>query len=279
MPDPVILVTGSTDGIGKATVRELAGRQAEVILHGRNPAKGSQVIRELKGMVWNRNLDLAIADFTVQEQIRRMAEDISSRYSRLDVLINNAGTYEKTRVLTPDGIETTFAVNYLAPFLLTHELLPLLMRSAPSRVLTVASIAHHDVRKIDWENLQGERNYDPFGAYALSKFADVTFSHTLARKVGGMRITAHCLHPGVTATKMLRAGFPGIRGSPPARAAKLLAHLALSPDLESISGAYFEESIRPGLSSALSRDRSVQERLWRIAEGLTGADYPALSMA
>lgn len=272
MPDPVILVTGSTDGIGKATARELAGREAEVILHGRDPGKGQQVLKELKGMVWNRNLDLSIADFTVQDQVRRMAEDISSRYSRLDVLINNAGTYEKARVLTPDGIETTFAVNYLAPFLLTRELLPLLKKSAPSRVVTLTCIAHHDVRRIDWENLQGERHYDPFEEYALSKFADVTFSHTLARKIRGMRITANCLHPGVTASKMLRASFPGIRGNPPAPAAKLLAHLALSPEVETVSGAYFEESTRPGLSSALSRDPAVQERLWAVAERLAGTD-------
>jgi NAD(P)-dependent dehydrogenase (short-subunit alcohol dehydrogenase family) len=274
MSDPVILVTGSTDGIGKATARELADHGAEVILHGRDPEKGREVLKDLKRLVWNRKLDISIADFSVQDQVRRMAEDISSHYTHLDVLVNNAGTYEKARILTPDGIETTFAVNYLAPFLLTHELLPLLRKGANSRVVNVASNAHHDIRRIDWENLLGEKRYDPFEAYALSTFANVTFTLSLAQRIAGTGISANCLHPGVIASKMLRAAFPGIRGKPPAEGAKIPVYLAVSPDIEGVSGRYFEESLQPGPSSEMSRSRSVQDRMWMVAERLTGLSTP-----
>lgn len=268
MPEPVVLITGSTDGIGKATARLIAGEDAEVIVHGRDGAKGREVLKEIKRLVWNRNLDLVVADFAVQSEIRRMAGEIMSGYDRLSVLINNAGTYEKSRVLTADKIERTFAVNYIAPFILTRELLPLLIKSAPSRIVNVASIAHRDIRYIDWDNLQGEKHYDPFNAYALSKFADITFSYMLADRVAAGGVTVNCLHPGVIATKMLRAGFPGIRGKPPAEGAKIPIFLALSPEIGGISGKYFEESTRPSPSSNLTYDKNIQERLWKVAEDL-----------
>jgi len=272
MSGPVILVTGSTDGIGKATVRELAARDAEVIVHGRDPEKGRQVMRELKGQVWNRNLDLVTADFTSLGQVRRMASEVSSRYSRLDVLVNNAGTYEKQRSLTPDGIETTFAVNSIAPFLLTHELLPLLRKGHLPRVVNVVSIAHREIRHIDWENLQGEKRYDAFGAYALSALAHVALTLGMARRVAGSGISVNCLHPGIIATRMLRAGFPGIRGKAPSEGARLPVYLAVSPDVKGITGEYFEESVQPTPPSDLSRRLPIQERMWDVAVKLTACD-------
>ncbi len=273
MPDPVILVTGSTDGIGKATARELAAHGAEVILHGRDQGKGQEVIRDLKRQVWNRKLDLVIADFCIQDQVRHMAEEIASRYTHLDVLINNAGTFERLRTTTPDGVETTFAVNYIAPFLLTHGLLPVLGKSGQARVINMTSDAHRDIRQIDWENIQGETRYDPYEAYALSKCANVTFTHSLAEKTSGAGITTTCVHPGVIATKMLRAGYPGIRGKAPSEGAKLPVYLALSPDAVAYTGQYFEDSMHPSPSSALSRDRFVQEKLWRVACKLSRVDH------
>ncbi|MCQ8893733.1 MAG: SDR family oxidoreductase [Methanolinea sp.] len=266
MPKPVVLITGSTDGIGKATARILAGEDTEVIVHGRDETKGREVLKEIKGLVWNRNLDLVIADFAVLDEVRRMAGEITSRYNHLSVLINNAGTYEKNRVLTTDNIERMFAVNYIAPFILTHGLLPLLEKGSPSRVVNVASIAHRDVRQIDWDNLQGERRYDPFDAYALSKFADITFTYMLADRTAARGVTVNCVHPGVVATKMLRAGFPGIRGKPPAEGAKIPAFLALSPDVAGLTGKYFEESFHPCPSSPLTYDKAVQQRFWKVAE-------------
>ncbi len=263
-----MLVTGSTDGIGKAAAAELLRGGAEVILHGRNERKGKKVQRELEQAAGvSRRPDLVIADFSRQDQIRSMSADIMSRYPRLDVLVNDAGTYQKTRHLAPDGAELTFAVNYLGPFLLTHLLLPLMAEG--SRIVTVASSAHFDVDRIDWDNLPGQPRYDPWGAYALSKFADVTFTYTLARNLEGTGITANCLHPGVVDTNLSRSAAPGMATITPEGGAETPVWLARSPDVAGISGKYFEGK-RPVRSSALSHDREVQERLWRMAGNLTG---------
>ena len=267
MAQPLILVTGSTDGIGKATAAGLAAGGAEVILHGRDEKKGRRVQRELAERAGTGRPDLIIADYTRQDQIRMMAADLASRYTRLDVLVNDAGTYQKARHVTPDGIEVTFAVNYLGPFLLTHLLLPLLRNGA--RIVTVASSAHFDVDRIDWENLPQQRRYDPWGAYALSKFADVTFTYTLARNLEGTGITANCLHPGVVNTKLSRSAAPGIATIAPEEGAETPMWLARSPEVAGVSGRYFEDT-RHVRSSALSYDRGVQGRLWKMAEELTG---------
>jgi NAD(P)-dependent dehydrogenase (short-subunit alcohol dehydrogenase family) len=269
MAEPLILVTGSTDGIGKATAMELIAGGAEVILHGRNEKKGKQVHRELAKKAGAGRPDLVIADFSRQDEIRSMAADLTSRYSRLDVLVNDAGTYQKTRHVTPEGIELTFAVNYLGPFLLTHLLLPLLRKTRDARIVTVASSAHEDVDRIDWSNLPEEHHYDPWEAYALSKFADLTFTYTLARNLEGAGVTANCLHPGVVKTKLSRSAAPGISTILPEEGARTSLFLARSPEVAGISGRYFENQ-RPVRSSALSYDRGVQERLWKMAEELTG---------
>jgi NAD(P)-dependent dehydrogenase (short-subunit alcohol dehydrogenase family) len=270
MTEPIVLVTGSTDGIGKATARELATRGARVILHGRNQVKGHDVLRELEQETGSRDMDLITADLSLQRNVIRLAEEVVSRNKRLDVLINNAGVFERNRNITPDGREMTFAVNYLAPFLLTSHLLPLLKKSSPSRVVNVSSIAHRDIRHIDWDNLQGEHHYDPYQAYALSKFGIITFTYCLAQKIATAGITANCLHPGATDTKMLREGFPGVRGQSPAEGAKTSVFLALSPEVEGVTGMYFEESPAPGRSSPLTYDYDLQERAWKVAEELTG---------
>jgi NAD(P)-dependent dehydrogenase (short-subunit alcohol dehydrogenase family) len=268
MAEPLILVTGSTDGIGKATAAALAAGGAEVILHGRDEKKGKRVQQEL-GRATGSLPDLVIADYSRQDQIHRMAADLTARYSRLDVLINDAGTYLKTRHVTGEGTEMTFAVNYLGPFLLTHLLLPILRKSPAGRIVTVASSAHEDVDRIDWDNLPQQHRYDAWGAYSLSKFADVTFTYTLARNLEGTGITTNCLHPGVVNTRLFRSVFPGIPAITPEEAAKTPVFLARSPEVAGISGKYFEEQ-RAVRSSALSYDHGVQERLWKMAEELTG---------
>jgi len=268
MAEPLILITGSTDGIGKAAATALAGEGAEVILHGRNEKKGKQVQRELE-TITGSHPDLVIADYSWQDHIRGMAADLIARYTRLDVLINNVGTYQKTRHVSREGYEMTFAVNYLGPFLLTHQLLPLLRKSPGARIVTVASSAHEDVDRIDWGELPQGRKYDPWGAYALSKFADVTFTYTLARNLEGSGITANCLHPGVVNTKLLRSAFPGYPAITPEEAAKTPVWLARSTEVAGISGKYFD-TLRPVRSSPLSYDRGVEERLWKMAEELTG---------
>lgn len=267
--DQIILVTGSTDGIGKATALELARRGYRVVLHGRDEKKGRSVQEEIGGKTGNDRLGLIIADFSRREDVREMAAGIRDDYDRLDVLINNAGVYMPERRLTPDGLETTFQVNFLAPFLLTHLLLPILTSSAPARIVTVASIAHRSVNRVEWDNLQGERKYDPYYAYCLSKLGNIIFTYELARRLEGTQVTANCLHPGVTDTKLLRAGWSGIGGAPPEEGAKTSVCLATSHEVERVSGRYFEE-MRPAVSSSVSRDPRVQERLWRIGETFAG---------
>jgi NAD(P)-dependent dehydrogenase (short-subunit alcohol dehydrogenase family) len=266
---PIILVTGSTDGIGKATAMELARRGARILIHGRSRSKARAVQREVQDSSAGGKPDIVIADFSDPDQVRGMAEEISSTYSRLDVLVNNAGTYQKARNLTERGVEMTFAVNYLAPFLLTTLLLPLLRENTPSRIITVASSAHEDVSGIDWDNLPGMPRYDPWEAYCLSKFADLAFTYMLAEKLEGSGVTANCLHPGVVDTKVLRTAFPGMKGISPEEGARTSVYLAFSPEVAGVSGQYFE-NMRPVRSTALTHDRAVQEKLWEIAEELTG---------
>ncbi len=269
MDGRTILVTGSTDGIGRAAARMLAERGHHVLIHGRNEEKGRVARDEIAESTGSEQTDLLIADLSDQRQVRRLAEEIRERFDRLDVLVNNAGVYMPERVVTPDGLEATFAVNYIAPFLLTHELLPLLRRSAPARIVNVASIAHRSVRNVDWENLQGEKWYDPYDAYARSKLGVVVFTYRLAGMLDGSVVSANCLHPGVIDTKLLRA-FDGYhQGAPPKHGAEVEVYLATSPDVDGIHGRYYEER-RWARSSPLSMDAAVQERFWRTGLEHTG---------
>lgn len=271
MAEQTILVTGSTDGIGKATARALARQGHRVLVHGRDPEKGRRVLAELEAATGSDRLALFIADLSVQEQVRGLAEEIGGAYGRLDVLVNNAGVFMPERRVLPGGIETTFAVNYLSQFLLVHELLPLLTRSAPARVVNVASIAHRSARSVDWENLPGFPDYDAYDAYAVSKLGVVAFTARLARTLEGTGVTANCLHPGVIDTKLLRAYTHGRDGgAPPERGAEVEAHLATSSEAGKANGGYYEETrwTRP---SSLALDAGMQDRFWEIGSSLTGA--------
>ncbi|MDD1719644.1 MAG: SDR family oxidoreductase [Methanoregulaceae archaeon] len=268
MSAPVILVTGSTDGIGKATAIELARAGAEVIIHGRKRSKGLAVLAEVSKAGGDKP-GLIVADYSETGQVRAMAREVVSGYTKLDVLVNNAGTYQKTRKLTKEGVEMTFAVNYLAPFLLTNLLLPLIRRSSPSRIVTVGSSAHEDVHGIDWDDLVARERYDPWEAYAFSKFADIVFTYALARRLSGTRVTANCLHPGVVETKVLWSSYPGYNGITPLEGAETSVYLALSPEVSGVSGKYFDKR-RPVQSSDLTYDEEIQERLWNLAGQLTG---------
>ena len=273
MAGKTILVTGSTDGIGKATARILAGQGQRVLLHGRNPEKGRRFLEELENETGSRRLDLFIADLAVQEQVRDLAGAIRDAYARLDVLVNNAGVYMPERAVAPGGIEMTFAVNYLAGVLLTHELFPLLLASAPSRIVNVASIAHRSARTGDLKDLPEFPDYDSYEAYAVSKLGVVAFTARLARTLEGTGVTATCLHPGVIDTKLLRAYTRGRDGgAPPEKGAEVVVHLAVSPDAGTMNGGYFEEN-RWTDPSPLARDPGVQDLFWQTALDLAGVEW------
>jgi len=271
MEEQTILVTGSTDGIGKATAHTLAQQGHRVLLHGRNRGKGRAVLEELEEATGSDRLALFIADLSVQERVRGLAEEVGETHDSLDVLINNAGVFMPERKVAPGGIEMTFAVNYIAPFLLTHDLLPLLSASRRARVVNVASIAHRSVRSVDWENLPGFDDYDAYDAYAVSKLGLVAFTARLARVLEGTKTTANCLHPGVIDTKLLRA-YTGEQGSaPPEQGAEVEVYLATSPDAAAVNGGYFEAT-RWARPSPLALDPEVRERFWEMGLDLTGVE-------
>jgi retinol dehydrogenase-14 len=267
MRNKVILITGSTDGISRQTAVELAALGATVLVHARNPARGKVVVEEIQTSTGNRKVDLFIADLASLKQVRELAAEFHRRYDRLDVLINNAGVFMNERKLTEDGFEMTYAINHLAPFLLTNLLLDLLKKSAPSRVITVSSVAHTRGR-IDFENLQAEKTFGGYYAYALTKLANILFAHQLARQLEGTGVTSNCLHPGVIGTKLLRAGF-NMPGASTADGAETLIHLASSPEVERVTGKYFQNKISIS-SSPVTYDETLQQELWKVSQKQTG---------
>ena len=267
MQPKTILITGATDGIGKQAALELAQAGQRVLLHGRNPARGQAVLDEIQRATGNPALEYFNADLASLAQVRRLAAEVQAKHDRLDGLINNAGVFVNERTVTEDGFELTFAVNHLAHFLLTNLLLDTLKRSAPARIVVVASQVHSSGR-VNFDDLQLARKYDGYAAYANSKLANVLFTYELAERLRGTDVTANALHPGVIATKLLREGW-GVGGAGVDAGTNTILHLALSPKVEAITGRYFVDR-REAQSSATSRDRALQQELWRVSAELVG---------
>ena len=263
-----VLVTGATDGIGRETARQLAVAGWRVILHGRSRARGEEARREIAHATGNASVEFVEGDFASLEEVRRCARELSARLERLDALVNNAGVYEGSRRLSADGFEMTFAVNHLAPYLLTRLLLPLLQKSAPSRIINVSSATHASGR-LEFQDLQMEHRFTPYGAYAASKLAIMLFTYALAERLAGSGVSANCLHPGVVDTKLLREGFRGSVGTDVREGAETSVYLVTSADVEGMTGRYFAHR-KERDSSAESRDRTMQERLWQVSAVLTG---------
>jgi NAD(P)-dependent dehydrogenase (short-subunit alcohol dehydrogenase family) len=263
-----ILVTGSTDGIGKATALALARLGHRVLVHGRDQGKGRAVLEEVR-KAGSPGPDLFTGDLSTVAGVRGLAADVGDRYDRLDVLINNAGVYRGRRVLTKDGLETTFAVNLLAPFLLSHLLLPLLTAAAPARIVNVASSAHFDAERMDWDNLQGEKRYRGWDIYAQSKLGVVLMTAAFAGRLDPGQVTVNCLHPGVICTKLLDLAFPSYPCEPVEAGARTPVYLATSPEVAGVTGKYFDD-MREALPSRVAGDHDTRERLWEVLDGLAG---------
>ncbi len=271
----ICLVTGSTSGIGKVTARELANRGATVVLVSRSRAKGEATQAEIKQATGNQQVELLVADLRVLENVRHLAAEFQQTHHHLHLLVNNAGGAYPTRMLTPDGFETTLAVNYLAPFLLTELLLETLKASAPARIVNVSS-AQHATASIEFDNLQGEKKYANLRNYGQAKLALLLWTYELARRLEGTGVTVNALHPGVIASNFA-AGMIG----PAAWAIKLVKpflltveqgaqttlYLATSPQVEGVTGKYFVKS-REKPSSSRSYDQTVGLRLWEVTEQL-----------
>lgn len=270
MQGKVVLVTGSTDGIGRETAAQLARLGTTIILHGRNHQTGPEIRDQLKRETGNEFIDYVNADLAKRDKIHALADHIKSRYGVLDVLIHNAGVFMPERKITHEGLEMTFAVNHLAPFILTGLLLPCLKNAEQGRIVTVSSIAHNNAH-LDFNNLQGQAHFDPYKAYALSKLGNLLFTHYLAAHLKETNITANALHPGVITTKLLMTGFNRTGGSLH-EGAETSVYLASSHEVKDISGEYFIKSRKTTPSAASLDEKNITE-FWRISTELSGIRY------
>ena len=280
MADKVVLITGGTGGIGKATAIGLATIGARVGITGRDLTRAERAAAEIRAASGNSAVYAFAADMTSQAEVRRLAVAVLDAYPRLDVLINNVGGFWAHRHLTADGLERTFALNYLAPFLLTHLLLERLKASAPARVVTVSSGAQA-MGHIAFDDLHGVRHYLGQRAYNQSKLANVMFTNELARRLERTGVTATSLHPGVVRTNfgaedqawffavMSRVLLPLLKT--PAQGAQMSIYLASSPDLDGVTGQYFAKG-RPATANKEAYDTDLTARLWRVSADLVGLD-------
>jgi NAD(P)-dependent dehydrogenase (short-subunit alcohol dehydrogenase family) len=273
-----VLVTGATSGIGLEASVALARRGARLVMVGRDPGRTEAAVTDVKARSGSREVSHLLCDFSSLAAIRGLAEAFLAGHDQLHVLVNNAGGVNKTRRLTVDGIEATFAVNHLGYFLLTNLLSDLLVRSAPARVVTVASIGHRQ-GTLDFDDLGYERGYFIMRAYTRSKLANVLFAAELARRFEGTGVTSNSLHPGTVATNIW-SGAPTwskpliqILFRPffisPEKGAATIVQLATSPELEGVTGKYFEKG-KAVTPAPLAQDPALAKRLWRVSAGLVG---------
>jgi NAD(P)-dependent dehydrogenase (short-subunit alcohol dehydrogenase family) len=265
----VVLVTGSTDGIGRATARALAAGGMHVILHGRTKHKVDAALAGLAGELPGAELEGVSFDLGSPAAVRRGAEHILERAPALHVLVNNAGIFADERVVTDDGMELTFAVNHIGPFLLTELLAPRLeasATSAPSRVINVASIAHTRGR-IHIDDLTLARGWTGYAAYAMSKLANVMHALSLAERHAPDKLVAYSVHPGVIGTKLLRQGFGPVAGSSAEIGARAQVRLAGEEEVTSPSGSYFSEGVQAQPAPA-ARDAAMRSALWEASQRL-----------
>jgi len=273
MKGKTVLVTGANQGIGKATAIALAQQGADVVILSRNPEKGRAALNDVQAASRGGKAELLVADFASLADVRRAAAEFRAKHKRLDVLVNNAGLIVPERHLTIDGLEETFAVNHLAPFLLTTELLDLLKASAPARIVNVSSEAHRGAR-MHWEDLQfANSRYKSFRAYGQSKLANILFTYELARRLDGTGVAANALHPGVVASGFGQT-YPGylsflVKVARPflltnEEGARTSVHVAASPEVEGVSGKYFAKC-HPVRSNAVSYDEASQRKLWSLS--------------
>jgi retinol dehydrogenase-12 len=282
MQGKICLITGATLGIGKETALGLVRRGAHVAIVGRDADRTRAAAESIRLEAGAEEVTSLSADLSSLAEVRRLAREFKTRYSRLDVLVNNAGGIFTRREESVDGFERTWALNHLSYFLLTQELLELLKASAPARIVNVASTMHTS-GVIDFDDLQGEKSYGGIRAYSQSKLANVLFTYALARRLEGTGITANCLHPGGVATGFgqntpgalklfMRLARPFL--ITPEQGAATSIYLASSPDVEGVSGKYFAKC-KSARSSAASHDEALQERLWAFSVTQIGQDGAA----
>jgi NAD(P)-dependent dehydrogenase (short-subunit alcohol dehydrogenase family) len=277
LQDKVVILTGASSGIGRATAIGLAHEGAQLLLVGRTPKRCNDTLATLRASGAN-NPQMLEADFSRLNAVRKLVDELGKRTSKIDILINNAATVSASRQLTPDGYEMTFAVNHLSPFLLTGLLLPLLGEGA--RVINVASEAHR-WGSLDLDDLHNKRRYGAMRVYGQSKSANILWNQELARRLTGSGVTANSLHPGAISTNLGRGNgftfdllqrFVGLFMKSPKRGAKSSIYLATAQDVEGVSGRYFD-NCREREPADHATDPATAKRLWELSEELVGFHY------
>ncbi|MBY9001185.1 MAG: SDR family oxidoreductase [Candidatus Heimdallarchaeota archaeon] len=278
MKDKIVLVTGANAGIGKETAFRLAEMGSHVILVCRNEKKGIKALDEIKEKTSNENLDLMICDFASLKSIKDFVKNFKKKYKKLDVLINNHGSFSIRKILTEDGIESTFAVNHLGYFSLTLQLLDLLKASSYSRIVNVASSSNYSVKSLNIDDYNWEkRRYKLMDAYAESKIYNIMFTFMLSEKLKGTGITANCLHPGYVKTNiglnnfLLRLIAPLVKmgAISTEEGAKTSLYLATSEEIEGVTGVYYHR-MKLREPNSLALDQKAQQKLWDVSLELTG---------
>jgi NAD(P)-dependent dehydrogenase (short-subunit alcohol dehydrogenase family) len=271
------VITGATSGIGRAAAEQLARQGLQVVMVARDEARGASALRQIIETTGNDRVSLELCDLASQPQVRQLADRLMEAHPQIDVLVNNAGLTMAEHVLTDEGFEYTLAVNHLAPFLLTNLLIERLKASAPARVITVSSDAHHGA-SIPFDNLNGEKGYSGWAVYGWTKLANIVFTNELARRLDGSGVIATCLHPGVVATGFGRTApliikafqilaRPFLLNSE--KGADTLVWLASSPEVEGATGGYYVKR-QLAKTSPAAQDRQVAKRLWEVSEELCG---------
>lgn len=275
-----VLITGATNGIGLAAAEALAARGARLAIVARSEARADEAVARIRAAGGSGiEVDVLLADLSSQASVRRLAAEVLDRHPRLDVLVNNAGAMFATRRLTEDGIEATWAVNHLAPFLLTTLLLDRLIHSAPARIVTTASDAHKGAH-IPFDDLDAQRSYRArgFARYGESKLANILFTAELARRLAGTGVTANCFHPGLVASGFNRNNGPLLSAAmtllrpfsrSPVKGADTLVWLVESAEVAGQTGEYFVDR-RAVTPSAAAGDMAVARRLWQVSEEQVG---------
>jgi NAD(P)-dependent dehydrogenase (short-subunit alcohol dehydrogenase family) len=274
MQGKVCVVTGATSGIGLIAAERLAAAGANLVLVGRDKARGDAALARIRARAPGVRLAIHYADLSLLAEMERLAAAIAASEPRIDVLINNAGAMFSRRSVTADGLERTFALNHMAYFVLSNRLRDRLAAAAPSRIVSVASEAHRR-NTLDFGDLQSEREYRGFTAYGRSKLANILFTRELARRLAGTGVSANCLHPGFVATRfgdnnggLVRLGIgiaKNLFALAPEKGAETIVHLAAAPEVAGVSGGYFARC-RPAAPSAAAQDDAAAKRLWEASE-------------
>ena len=273
MDSNIYLVTGATAGIGKALVHELARIGGTVIMVARDEERGARVKREISSAIDNARIDLQLGELGNLSSVRNLATIIAQRYEKIDALINNASVYKKNRAITVDGYETMFVTNHLAPFLLTYLLLDRIKASGSARILNITAPS---TTTLNFEDLQGERNFNSLNAFGASKMANLLFTFELARRLEGSGVTVNAIHPGLVRSGLMREAILPVRlltalfSAPASRAAAEIVRIATAPEYASLNGKFLHKG-KEIAAADYALDPANQARLWELSEQLTRA--------